>query len=131
MKGKSPTLIETEMYIWTLSYFTSYWISNLKGSIYPFLCILVFFKSLFLARLDTTYISGYVILRRLKFEVFKTEKTLLKTLNKGKYIKLKMKNLKPLKELLSSYYTHFLGEKKNNPIDTSHYCLTKFCWKTF
>ena len=41
----------------------------------------------------------------------------------------KMKSLNPLKKLLSSYYPHFL--KKIFPIDGSHYCLAKFCWKTF
>ena len=40
-----------------------------------------------------------------------------------------IKNLKPLKESLSSFYTHFL--QKKFPIDESHYCLTIFCWKTF
>ena len=42
---------------------------------------------------------------------------------------LKMKNLNPLNELLSPYYTHSL--KTVFPIDKLHYCLTRFCRKTF
>ena len=40
-----------------------------------------------------------------------------------------MKNLKPLKELLSSYDTNFL--KKHFSVDKSDCCLTRFFGKTF
>ena len=39
---------------------------------------------------------------------------------------LKMKNLKPLKELFLSYYKHNL---KIFLMDVSYYCLTRFCRK--
>lgn len=42
---------------------------------------------------------------------------------------LKMNKLKPLKELLSSYYAHFF-KKKCFAVDGSNYCLTRFC-RTF
>ena len=56
---------------------TSQRINSLKGSAYPFFYIL----PLFLACLDRTYESCYTFSERLKFEVFKTEKTALKNLN--------------------------------------------------
>ena len=65
--------------------FTSQWISDPKGSVYRIFYILGFFKSLFLACLDTTYISYYIFFKRLKFEVFKMEITAVKNLNEEKY----------------------------------------------
>ena len=70
-----------------------------------FLCTYIY-KSPFLACLDTTYISCYTFFKRLKFEVFKTEKSALKNLNERKY-RQSMKNLTPFKKLLSFYYTHY------------------------
>lgn len=51
--------------------------------------------------------SFYTFSERLKFEAFKPEKTALKNLNEKETGNLKMKNLKPLKELLSSHFTIF------------------------
>ena len=73
----------------TLYYFayisTSQWVINLKGSVYRLFYKLAFIKLLFLACLDTTYISCYIFFKRLNFEVFKPEKTTLKNLNEEKY----------------------------------------------
>ena len=51
--------------------------------------------------------SFYTFSERLEFEALKPEKTALKNLNEKETGNLKMKNLKPLKELLSSHFTIF------------------------
>ena len=85
-------LTETEMYISTLYYFTyissSQWISGLKGSV------------TFVSERSSLRFSK---LRKLHWEIWVRKNT-------GN---LKMKSLKPLKELLYSYYSHFLKKIPN------------------
>lgn len=61
-------LSRTKMYILTIYYFnyfsTSYWISDLKCSVYAFFHILALFKSLFLACLDN---HAYHVIHILKY----------------------------------------------------------------
>ena len=51
--------------------------------------------------------SFYTFSERLEFEALKPEKTALKNLTEKETGNFKMKNLKPLKELLSSHFTIF------------------------
>ena len=80
---------ETEMYISILHYFTYIstfqWTSDLKSSVYPLFYILALFKLLFLAYVDTIYMSSYIFSGETKFEVFKTEKTAFRYLKEEKY----------------------------------------------
>ena len=116
--------IETEVYISILHYFTcistSQWISDLKGSVYPLFYILALFKLLFLAYVDTICISSYIFSEKLKFEVFKTEKTAFKYLNEEKYRWSEKEEFEILeiwvtllsnKNLSENFYKRILDEK--------------------
>ena len=127
-------LIETEMYISTLFYSTStstsQWIKDLKGSsVYSFFYILAFLDHVFLACLDTTHISCYIFFKRLKFEVFKTEKAALKNLIEGKYRRSENEEFESFKRVNKRVLYTFL--EKENTVDVLHYYLAIFCWKTF
>ena len=80
----------------------------LKGSLYSSFYILAVSQSCFLAYLDATFKTCHTFSERLKFVVFKIEKTALKNLNKEEHGQSDNENLKPLKELLCSYCQHFL-----------------------
>ena len=127
-------LIETAMYISTLFYFTStstsQWIKDLKGSsVYSFFYILAFLDHIFLACLDTTYISCYIFFKKLKFEVFKTEKAALKNLIEGKYRRSENEEFESFERVNILVLYTFL--EKENAIDVSHCYLAIFGWKTF
>ena len=127
-------LIETAMYISTLFYFTStstsQWIKDLKGSsVYSFFYILAFLDHIFLACLDTTYISCYIFFKKLKFEVFKTEKAALKNLIEGKYRRSENEEFESFERVNILILYTFL--EKENTIDVSHCYLAIFGWKTF
>ena len=95
---------------------------------YTLFSILAFYQSVFLSCLDTI-ISCYILFERLKFEVFKTEKTGLRNLNDEKYRQSENEEFEAFERIIILLlYTFF---KKKIPIDKSHYCLTKVCWKTF
>ena len=127
-------LIETAMYISTLFHFTStstsQWIKDLKGSsVYSFFYIIAFLDHIFLACLDTTYISCYIFFKKLKFEVFKTEKAALKNLIEGKYRRSENEEFESFERVNILVLYTFL--EKENTIDVSHCYLAIFGWKTF
>ena len=109
-------LIETEMYISTLFYCTyistSQWISDLKGSVYPLFYIFALLNFYFLACLGTKFIPCYMSFQRLKFEVFKTEKTVLQSLNEGKYRQSENEKLEAFERLITLLLTWLLGLRK-------------------
>ena len=98
----------------------------LKGSLYSSFYILAVSQSCFLTYLDATFKTCHTFSERLKFVVFKIEKTALKNLNKEEHGQSDNENLKPLKELLYSYCQHFLDFFS---IDGSYYYLIRFFQK--
>ena len=104
------------MYISTLFYCTdistSQWISDLKSSVYPLFYIFALLNFYFLACLGTKFIPCYMSFQRLKFEVFKTEKTVLQSLNEGKYRQSENEKLEAFERLITLLLTWLLGLRK-------------------
>ena len=85
----------------------------LKGSLYSSFYILAVSQSCFLAYLDATFKTCHTFSERLKFVVFKIEKTALKNLNKEEHGQSDNENLKPFERiallLLSTFFGFFFN----------------------